>query len=65
MHYKYWCDIINITNKTNNKYKKEVNDMMLVLIILTGIVLLDSYVGQSTDLWDAEMQDEIKRELHI
>lgn len=39
--------------------------MILVLIILTGIVLLDSYVGQSTDLWDAEMQDEIKRELHI
>lgn len=39
--------------------------MILVLIILTGIVLLDSYVGQPADLWDIEMQDEIKRELHI
>lgn len=39
--------------------------MILVLIILAGIVLLDSYVGQPIDLWDTEMQDEIKRELHM
>lgn len=39
--------------------------MILALIILAGIVLLDSYFGQPADLWDAEMQDEIRKELHI
>lgn len=38
---------------------------MLTIVILIGIILLDSYVGQSSDLWYTEMQDEIRRELHI
>lgn len=39
--------------------------MIFTVILLIGVILLNSYIGQPSDSWDVEMCDEVQKELHI
>lgn len=38
---------------------------MIIIALLASAILLNLYIGQPSDSWDMDMQDEVYKELHI